>query len=43
MASAEPEPITQVLGVGAESQAGSRDRAPGQGLGGEAHLKLKAF
>ena len=31
-------------GLGAEPPAGSRGRAPGQGVrGGEAHLKLKAF
>ena len=45
MASAEHEPITGVwAGLGAEPPAGSRGRAPGQGVeGGEAPLKLKAF
>jgi len=30
-------------GLGAEAPAGSRGRAPGEGSGGEAPLKLKAF
>jgi len=30
-------------GLGAEPPAGSRGRAPGQGVGGEAPLKLKTF
>jgi len=38
MASAECEPI---MGSGAEPPAGSRGRAPGQGSGSKAPLKLK--
>ena len=40
MASAEREPI---LGVWAVPPAGSRGRAPGQGVRGRSPLKLNAF
>ena len=40
LASTEQEPIT---GSGAEPPAGSRGRAPGQGVTGQRPLKLKAL
>ena len=40
MASAEHEPV---MGVCGSAPSGSRGRAPGQGSGGEAPLKLNAF
>ena len=43
MASAEREPITGVWGQNPQRGPGALGRAPGQGVRGEAPLKLTAF